>query len=95
MPYWNLIDERWTSMQHMPFHAATHFLSLRCFHSENFSNNVEVKRGLRECMQRMIPDIREYAQADVELDSYKQKLEEFESQLAQMTLKARSLGIIQ
>jgi len=30
-------------------------------------------------MQRMIPDICDYAQADVELDSYKQKLGEFES----------------
>jgi len=45
-------------------------------------------------MQRMISDIHEYAQADVELDSYKQKLEEFETQLAQMILKARSSGII-
>ena len=40
-------------------------------------------------MQRMIPNIREYAQTDVELDSYKQKLGEFGSQLAQMSLKAQ------
>jgi len=42
----------------------------------------------------MIPDIREYAQADVELDSYKQKFGECKTQLAQMTLKAQSLGIV-
>ena len=81
-------------MLHRPLHAASYFLNPRCFYSENFSNDAEVRRGLRECMQRMIPDIREYAQADVELDSYKQKLGEFGSQLAQMTLNARSPGII-
>jgi len=42
----------------------------------------------------MILDIHEYALVDVELDSYKQKLGEFGAQLAQMTLKARSPGII-
>ena len=42
----------------------------------------------------MIPNIREYIQADMELDSYKQKFGEFGSQLAQMTLNVRSPGII-
>ena len=81
-------------MLHRPLHATMYFLHSRCIYSENFSNNVEVRRGLREFMQLMIPDIREYAQANVELDNYKQKLGEFESQLAQMTLKAHSSGII-
>ena len=80
-------------MLHRPLHAASYFPNIRCFYSENFSNDSEVRRP-RKCMQRMISDIHEYAQADVELDSYKQKLEEFETQLAQMILKARSSGII-
>ena len=81
-------------MLHRPLHATTYFLNPRCFYSENFINDAEVRRGLRECMQGMIPDVREYAQTDVKLDSYKQKLGEFGSQLAQMTLNARSPGII-
>ena len=81
-------------MLHRPLHATAYFLNPRCFYSENFSNDAEVRRGIRECMHRMILDISEYAQADVELDNYNQKLEEFGSQLAQMTLKARNPGII-
>jgi len=68
--YRNLIDQRWTGMLHRPLHATVCFLNPRCFYSE-FSNDVELRRGLRECMQRMIPDIHDYAQADVELDNYK------------------------
>ena len=82
-------------MLHRPLHVTTYFLNPRCFYSENFSNDVQVRRGLRECMQHMIPDIREYAQADVELDSYKQRLEKFGTQLAQMTLKTCSPSKIQ
>ena len=81
-------------MLHKPLHAAAYFLIPRYFYSENFSNDVEVRRGLRECMHRIILDIREYAQANVELDSYKQELGEFGSQTAQMTLNARSPVII-
>jgi len=58
-------------MLHRPLHAVTYFLNPRCFYSENFSTDVEVRRGLRECMQHMISDIHEYAQDNVELDSYK------------------------
>jgi len=47
-------------MLHRPLHEATYFLNPRCFYSENFNNDAEVRRDLRECMQRRIPDIREY-----------------------------------
>ena len=74
MPYWNMIDQRWTGMLHMPLHATTYFLNPRYFYSEDFSNDAEVRRGLHECMQHMIPDIHEYSQADVEFDSYKRNI---------------------
>ena len=62
-------------------HAAAYFLNTRFFYNENFSNDAEVRRGLHECLHCMILDIRKYAQVDVELDNYKQKLGEFGSQL--------------
>jgi len=52
-------------MLHMPLHAAAYFLNPRCFYSENFSKDAEVRRSIHECMQHMIPDIREYAQAEI------------------------------
>ena len=64
-------------MLHRLLHVASYFLYSRCFCSENFRNDVEVRRDLRECMQRKIPDICKYAQVDVEVDSYNQKLGEF------------------
>lgn len=44
-------------------------------------------------MQRMIHNLNEYAQVDLELDQYKQKFGELESQLTQMIMSAQSLGI--
>ena len=58
-----------------------------------FSKYPKVKKSLHGCMSCKIPDISDRVQADVELDSYKDKLRRFGSELAQRTISSRSPGI--
>ena len=73
-------------MLHRPIHAAAYFLNLTCFYGENFSTHPKVRKGLYECMARMILDVGERAQANIDLDAYRNKLEEFGTDLAMKLL---------
>jgi len=55
----------------------TSHLSPKYFYGENFSTHPEVRRGLYERMARMIPNVAERAQDDVDLDAYRNNLGEF------------------
>ncbi|XP_020274987.1 uncharacterized protein LOC109849556 [Asparagus officinalis] len=90
MPYWKLVDKRWSGMMHHPIHAAAYYLNPKYFYGDKFSKHPEVRKGLIECMARMIPDVAERAEADYELDAYKERLGEFGSEMAQRTLAFRS-----
>ncbi|RVW32132.1 Retrovirus-related Pol polyprotein from transposon TNT 1-94 [Vitis vinifera] len=80
-PIWRKIDARWTSQLHRPLHAAGYYLNPQLRYGDKFSNVDEVRKGLFECMDRML-DYQERLKADIQLDSYDQAMGEFGSRIA-------------
>ncbi|KAL6344305.1 hypothetical protein AAG906_037876 [Vitis piasezkii] len=79
-PIWRKIDARWTSQLHRPLHAASYYLNPQLRYEDKFSIADEVRKGLFECMDRML-DYQERLKADIQLDSYDQAMGEFGSLL--------------
>ena len=75
-PIWRKIDARWTPQLHRPLHAAGYYLNPQLRYGDKFSNVDEVRKGLFECMDRML-DYQERLKADIQLDSYDQAMGEF------------------
>ena len=57
-PIWETIDNRWNNQLHRPIHAAGHFLNPRYHYRVQLGDDLtgEVKDGLYECLERMVPD---------------------------------------
>jgi hypothetical protein len=90
-PIWNKIDARWTPQLHQPLHAAGYYLNPQFRYEENFSNVCEVKKGLYDCMDRMMP-FDDRLKADIQLDMYDKCMGDFGSRLAIHSRKIRSPG---
>ena len=67
-PIWRKIDARLTPQLHRPLHAASYYLNSQLRYGDNFSNVDVVKKGLFECMDRML-DYQERLKANIQLDS--------------------------
>ena len=83
-PIWRKIDARWTPQlhrPHRPLHAAGYYLNPQLRYGNKFSNVDEVRKGLFECMDRML-DYQERLKADIQLDSFDQAMGEFGSRIA-------------
>lgn len=91
-PIWKKIDERWTPQLHRPLHAAGYYLNPQIRYSDKFSTHPEIKNGLMECMDRMIPNINDRSDADIQLDEYDFRRGDFGSRLAITTMMKRSPG---
>ncbi|KAL6313224.1 hypothetical protein AAG906_018690 [Vitis piasezkii] len=72
-PIWRKIDARWTPQLHRPLHAAGYYLNPQLRYEDKFSNVDEVRKGLFECMDRML-DYQERLKVDIQLDSYDQAM---------------------
>ncbi|RVW81720.1 hypothetical protein CK203_049553 [Vitis vinifera] len=79
-PIWRKIDARWTPQLHRPLHAAGYYLNPQLRYGDKFSNVDEVRKGLFECMDKML-DYQERLKADIQLDSYDQAMGEFGSRI--------------
>ncbi|XP_059294592.1 uncharacterized protein LOC132047584 [Lycium ferocissimum] len=88
-PIWKRIDDRWIKQLHRPLHSAGHYLNPQLRFEERFSSNFEIKKGLYECMERML-DYEERFKVDVQLDSYDHLRGQFGSQIAMDSRKVRS-----
>ncbi|XP_062027647.1 uncharacterized protein LOC133743660 isoform X3 [Rosa rugosa] len=88
-PIWNKIDARWTPQLHQPLHAAGYYLNPQFHYEENFSNVLEVKKGLHECMDRMM-SFDERLKADIQLEMFDKGMGEFGTRLAVHSRKIRS-----
>ena len=91
LPIWRRIDSRWSPQLHQPLHAAGYYLNPKLRYEENFKDCEMVKKGLEECMDRMISGEARVA-ADLQLDFYDRKLGKFGSLMAESTRKIRSPG---
>ena len=63
-PIWRKIDARWTLQLHRPLHVASYYHNPQLRYGDKFSNVVEVRKGLFECMDRML-DYQERLKADI------------------------------
>ncbi|XP_061988373.1 uncharacterized protein LOC133706829 [Rosa rugosa] len=88
-PIWRRIDNRWSPQLHQPLHAAGYYLNPQFRYEENFSNTEHVKKGLEECMDRMLVG-EDRIKAEIQLDLYERKLGKFGSEMALSTRKKRS-----
>ncbi|KAJ9693656.1 hypothetical protein PVL29_009554 [Vitis rotundifolia] len=88
-PIWRKVDARWTTQLHRPLHAAGYYLYPQFPYGDKFSNVDEVRKGLFECMDRMLA-YQERLKADIQLDSYDQAMSEFEGCIAIDSLTLRS-----
>ena len=79
-PIWRKIDARWTPQLHQPLHVADYYLNLQLRYEDKFSDVDEVRKGLFECMDRML-DYQERLKADIQLDSYDQEWVNLEAEL--------------
>jgi hypothetical protein len=66
-PLWDIIDERWDKQLHKPLHAPGYHLNPKLHYGADFSADYEVKRGLYDCLQRMIEDVHEISKIEAQL----------------------------
>ena len=70
-----------TPQLHRLLYVAGYYLNPQLRYEDEFSNVDEVRKGLFECMDRML-DYQERLKADIQLDSYDQAMGEFGSRIA-------------
>lgn len=70
---WDIIDERWDNQLHRPLHAAGYYLNPQLHYAPEFKADFEVKRGLYDCMTRMVGDVKEISKIDAQLEDFKTK----------------------
>ncbi|XP_077229525.1 uncharacterized protein LOC143862371 [Tasmannia lanceolata] len=56
---WNIIDERWDRQLYRPLHAAGYFLNPRFQYETSNDVDIEIKVGLLDCLERMVPSSKE------------------------------------
>jgi hypothetical protein len=56
-PIWEIIDLRWNNQLHRPIHAVGYFLNSRYHYRAQLGEDLirEVRDGLYECLERMVP----------------------------------------
>ena len=89
-PIWRKIDAKWTPQLHRLLHVAGYYLNPQLRYEDEFSNVDEVRKGLFECMDKML-DYQERLKTDIKLDSYDQTMSEFGSRIVIDSQRLRSL----
>ena len=75
------IDGRWTPQLHRSLHVVGYYLNPQLRYGDKFSNVDEGRKGLFECMDRML-DYQERLKADIQFDSYDQAMGELGTRIA-------------
>lgn len=77
-----IIDSRWVVQLHQPLHAACHFLNPEFFYDQqDMSLNATIRKGLHECIYRLVPDIDIQDAIIDEISVYKYAQESFSSDM--------------
>ena len=64
IPIWNIVDVGWELQLHKPLYATTYY-------NPNFKVNANIKIGLYQCLERMVPNASEWCKIDLQLESFK------------------------
>lgn len=86
MPLWDIIDERWDNQLHMPLRAASYYLNPDLHYSPGFKADFEVKRGLYDCISRMVGSVDDRNKIDSQLEDFINRSRNFGRELANRVL---------
>nr|XP_007153622.1 hypothetical protein PHAVU_003G051000g [Phaseolus vulgaris]ESW25616.1 hypothetical protein PHAVU_003G051000g [Phaseolus vulgaris] len=89
-PYWEIIDHRWENQLHRSLHAAGYYLNPMLHYHPDFKVDYEVKRGLYECLERLVGNLDVMGKIDLQLESFKTKSGLYGTPLAQLGLKTKT-----
>ena len=83
-PIWEIIENRWNNQLHRPIHAARYFLNPRYHYKVQLGDDVtgEVKDGLYECLERMVPNESEQMEIHRQISSFNRATGTFGKTLA-------------
>lgn len=84
---WNIIDDRWDKMLHRPLHVAAYYLNPQMHYGSRFKADIEVRKGLMDCLTKMVDDPEEHAKIEVQMHDFKKQLGYFGTELAKRTLE--------
>jgi hypothetical protein len=68
---WNIVDARWELQLHRPLHATTYYLNPHYHNNLNFKVNANIKIGLYQCLERIVPNASERCKINLQLESFK------------------------
>ena len=93
-PIWAIIDERWNNQLHRPIHAAGYFLNPRYHYKAKESGALrgEVRDGLVDCIERMIPLESDQLQINQQVTSFSNATGTFGKNLAKIAREADKPG---
>ncbi|KAH9291633.1 hypothetical protein KI387_043179, partial [Taxus chinensis] len=85
-PIWEIIDNRWNNQLHRPIHAAGYFLNPRYHYRAQLGEDQtrEVKDGLYECLERMVPDERQQLEVHRQISFFSRATGTFGKNLAKI-----------
>ena len=85
-PIWEIIDRRWNTQLHRPIHAAGYFLNPRYHYKVRLGEDLtgEVKDGLYECLERMVPSESEQLEIHRQISSFTRATGTFGKNLAKI-----------
>ena len=75
---------------HRPLHAAGYYLNPMLHYYVEFKADYEVKRGMYDCLERLVGDIDGIGKIDSQIESFKSKSGFFGSAIAQRALKTKT-----
>ncbi|XP_042449877.1 uncharacterized protein LOC122034629 [Zingiber officinale] len=90
LPLWEIIDARWDNQLHRPLHAAGYYLNPQFHYSPNFKADFEVKRGIYDCLQRMVESMEEVKKIDAQLEDFKYRKKFFGSAVATCGIETKT-----
>lgn len=82
MVFWNIIHQRWDSLWHHPLHAAGFYLNPKFFYSIQGDVPNEIRSGMLDCIERLVPDTRVQDKISKELNLYKSAAGDFGRKMA-------------
>jgi len=82
MEYWNIIHQRWDRLWHHPLHAAGFYLNPKFFYSIQGDVHHEIRSGMLDCIEKLVPDTRVQDKISKELNLYKSAAGDFGRKMA-------------
>jgi len=93
-PIWEIIDQRWNNQLHRPIHAAGYFLNPRYHYKAQEARALtgEVRDGLIDCIDRMIPTESEQLKIHNQITVFNQATGTFSKNLARIARESDEPG---